>query len=1441
LTIPSKFRLLVGTAIAAMLIFFAATLEALDPQRMISQYARNRWTIENEFPGGAVSSIAQTPDGYLWIATDKGLFRFDGLNFRVFQQANPESFPIGAVKQLITDNSGNLWVLLANTKLLRFHDRKFELGRDEAEVGVTAIGKRANGAPLFASLAYGTLTYQNGNFLSISSSDIGSKPVGPSYDDLSTRLSSSTSVAAHHLAQPDTAVTAMLETREGRVWLGTRDKGLFYLDHAQIAPVRLPDASRDVRSVLSLKNGEIWIGTERGVFRWNGKEVNQIGVPPVLRQAVVTAMIRDRDSNIWVATTAGLARVNSEGISFDDTGSNRGKPVTALFEDRDGNLWVGRSQGIERLRETAFVTYPFRTSQEQSGGPVFADATGRVWFASFKGGLQWLDQGQRGTIFNDGLNQDVVYSIAGDDRELWIGRQRGGLTRLRNNFGRITAKTYTVTDGLAENSVFAVFDSRDGSLWAATLNAGLSRFRDGYFQTYSTANTLPSNSVTSIDESPDGTMWFGTPNGLVAFSRNKWTVLTARDGLPNENITCVLADSTDTLWIGTISGLALLRSGHIEKPVAVPSLLKEKILGIAEDKIGNLWISTSNRLLSVKRARLLSPTLGESDIREYGSDDGLIGQKGVKRFRSVVADAQGKIWFSTDQGLAVVDPSRADVQSAPVTVQIENISADGNSLDLELPIQIPPDTHRLTFSFSELSLSDPKRTQFRYKLEGFDRDWSEPVSIREAIYTNVDWGAYTFRVTASNRAGIWNNQTAELSFHIAPVWYQTRIVRILLLASLLFGAWALYRWRIHQLRTQEKRLRDVVETVPAMTFTASSDGSCTFVNKRWTEYTGLSIVETSGAGWQDAIHPEDLVPNSEKWKNSVATGKFFEDETRFRRAADGEYRWFLVRGLPLRNRRGKIVRWYGTLTDIEDRKRAEEALQLMSADLQDSKAKLEEAQRIAHVGYWDRDLATGHITWSDETYRIYGLDPQQYSMDLAALREKIHPQDRDLVFHALAEALGGGTRYDVEYRVLRPTGEVRTVHSNGDVKRDASGRPYQMFGIVQDITERKRAEEALQRSEAYLAEAQKLSHTGSWAWRPAIGNTYYSEECYRVLGIPPVDGAPPPLETVLQRIHPDDQAQCRERVVKGIQDKTDFELSYRIIHPDKKVRDIHCICHAVLDRSGDLVELVGTVIDITEHKRVEEQRQAAEQGRERLRQLEADLAHINRVSMLGEMAASLAHEIKQPIAAAITSANSCIAWLTHEPPNLDRARAAAGKIDKYGNRAAEIIDRIRSFYRKSPPHRELVDVNGVIQEIFTLLYGEATRSSVTMRKELASELPEIMVDRVQLQQVFMNLMLNAIEAMHGAGGELTVKSQPQDDRILFSVSDTGVGLPSENVDYLFSAFFTTKSEGSGMGLTVSRTIVESHGGRLWATANQGSGATFHFTLPTHVNESALVS
>jgi NO-binding membrane sensor protein with MHYT domain/signal transduction histidine kinase len=366
-------------------------------------------------------------------------------------------------------------------------------------------------------------------------------------------------------------------------------------------------------------------------------------------------------------------------------------------------------------------------------------------------------------------------------------------------------------------------------------------------------------------------------------------------------------------------------------------------------------------------------------------------------------------------------------------------------------------------------------------------------------------------------------------------------------------------------------------------------------------------------------------------------------------------------------------------------------------------------------------------------------------------------------------------------------------------------------------------QEKLQQSEAYLSEAQRLSHTGSFGWRVSTGEIIWSEESFRIFQYDRT--TKPTLELILQRVHPEDAALVKQTIARAAQDGNDFDNEYRLVMPDGSVKYVHVVAHALGDESGS-AEFVGAVMDVTGSKRAEEA----------LRQARADLAHVNRVTTMGELTASLAHEVNQPIAAAVTNANTCLRWLTRDHPDLGEAREAAMRIVKDGTRATEIISRVRLLFKKGTPEWELVDVNEVIREMAVLLRGEATRYSIAFRTELAADLPQIMGDRVQLQQVFMNLMLNGIDAMKdmNAGGELTIKSlRPENGQLLISVNDTGVGLPAQQAEQIFNAFFTTKVQGTGMGLSISRSIVESHGGRLWAAGNSPRGASFYLSLPIH--------
>jgi PAS domain S-box-containing protein len=466
--------------------------------------------------------------------------------------------------------------------------------------------------------------------------------------------------------------------------------------------------------------------------------------------------------------------------------------------------------------------------------------------------------------------------------------------------------------------------------------------------------------------------------------------------------------------------------------------------------------------------------------------------------------------------------------------------------------------------------------------------------------------------------------------------------------------------------------------------------------------------------------------------------------------------------------------------------------------------------------------------------------------------ETLHPDDREPTRQFWTESVAGRQPYDVEYRIGRSDGTYGWFKARGTPIRDTDGMIVKWFGTCTDITDRKRAEQALKdhevelreardrleikvmertrelrRSEAYLEEAQRLSKTGSWARVSATGEMkYWSEECYRVLGFEPQDGLPR-FETFLQHIHPDDQRRVRETAERAGREKVDYEVDYRIVHPGGDVRDIHTIGHPVLNPSGDVVEFVGTVMDVTE-------RRQAEKERERLRQVQADLAHINRATTMGELTASLAHEINQPIAAAMTDARTCLRWLAREQPDIAEARETAARMVKAITRASDIISRLRQLFKKGAPKTNLVDVSEVIQEMVVLLRGEASRHSVSIQTDLSADSPRVMADRVQLQQVLMNLMLNGIEAMQDtkSGGQLTIRSSRGEvGQLLISVGDTGIGLPPEQADQIFNAFFSTKAQGTGMGLSISRSIIESHGGRLWATSNSGRGATFSFTLP----------
>jgi signal transduction histidine kinase/ligand-binding sensor domain-containing protein len=739
---------------------------ALDPHRLIGQYLRDSWDDGEGYPGGAVNAIAQTPDGYLWIGAQNGLVRFDGLSFHLITSADAPVLPSGAVSALATDSEGGLWILLENRRLVRLRRGVFE--RVDELNGATAMSQGVNRDVMLYRPA-DPMRYRDGKL----------------------------AIIAHSKDYSDRLGISINESADGTTWIGTRDFGVVGLRDGQaFMPRGLPD--RKVNCILPLDGGTVWVGTDHGIATWNGAEFSEDGVPSALRRMQFLAMARDRNANLWLGTGRGLVRRTADGKFSEETRrAGPMEPVSAVFEDREGNLWVGRPNGIERFRDSTFLTYDSAPNGNSGNSqPIYADSAERTWYGPSAGGLFYLKDGQRFEVTAAGLGDDVVYSIDGGAGEVWVGRQRGGLTRLWAQGGELQSRTWTAANGLAKGPVYTVHRSPDGTVWAGTLEGGLSRLRGGRITTYTAANGLASNTITAIEEGTGGVVWVATANGLNSFDGKHWQVYM---DLPLGRINCLTEDASGVLWIGTDAGLAYVRDGRVQAPRELPDALMDTVLGIADDGRGWLWIATSKHVLRVSRAVVLEGSHEAGSVREFGPADGIPVTEGVRRDRSVVRDTWGRIWISLRRGISVVDPASLSFGPAPAIVRMESVTADGNPPEGMAPFRISLSRKRIRFEYLALSLAVPERVRYRYRLDGFDHDWSEPVAARDTVYMNLAAGTYRFRVIASDSDGVWNSGEAAVAIEIVPALWQTFWFRALAVLACLLAAAAIYRLRLRRL------------------------------------------------------------------------------------------------------------------------------------------------------------------------------------------------------------------------------------------------------------------------------------------------------------------------------------------------------------------------------------------------------------------------------------------------------------------------------------------------------------------------------------------------------------------------------------------------------------------------------------------------------------------
>jgi PAS domain S-box-containing protein len=1115
------------------------------PASVNVQLGHDSWTF-NEGAPTEVQCLAQTNDGFLWLGGPNGLFRFDGTRFESFSSPSGDRLLSTNLYSLFAPPSGGLWV-------------GYVLG------GFTFLDKgRVTNYASETGTVYGFAQDREGIIWAATSSGLwrfdhsGWQHIGVEWN------------------APAGSITRVGFDRKGILWALAGSKGaptdLIYL----LSGTRLfKTAERNLSIYGFMVDADGAVMTDPAAQAMpdssEGSEEKPAAYPVLTKDS---QQFLDRNKSLWISYNDKpiVMRLPKERLHFD---LNRASPTgsetydiypydMAQLVDREGDIWFGDTKGIDRFSYSPLHRQEFpNESIVKQEFAVVADENGAVWISSRtdipKADLFYVSGGKAQRRL-----QQVTTSFAyrAPDRTLWFSGKDCLWHLVRHDFVRVNLPQEMLNQFFFLQTMTV---DQQGGIWVSYGRHGLYRLANGVWTPYGGRDDLPRKGILTSEFTDSlGRVWFGyAKSQLAVLDGDRVRVFGPSDGLQVGTILAIHGREPE-IWIGGEFGLEQFDQGRFHKIAAMDDEWLRGISGIVETANGDLWLNAISGIFHIRKAEI-SAALKDSSYRvkgeHFGRRDGLPGiAPQLRPLPTAIEGTDGRLWFTFRSGVVWLDPAAySEKRTVPPPITIQSVSADDKFYAPDPHLSLPAHTSSVQISYIAVSLSDPEAIRFRYKLQETDKDWHEAAAATPVTYRNLPPGSYHFRVEASDTNGIWSGAPANMAFTILPAFYQTIWFRGLCALAFFMLLWAAYKMRVHQLQEQEKKFRDAVETMPALAFVADPKGGRTFLNRGWLEYTGLSSEQASGSGWEKAIHPDDLKRVTERWLASQTTGQPLDYEARLRRGSDGVYRWFQTRARPLRDSRGKIVKWCAVANDIEDRRHAE--------------------------------------------------------------------------------------------------------------------------------------------------------------------------------------------------------------------------------------------------------------------------------------RLQADLTHASRVSTMGELVASISHELAQPITATTNNAKASLRWLQRDPPDLTQVRKGTESIIEAGVFASEIINRLRSLYKKSSPKRELVAINDVIGEMVVLLRSEANEYAVTICTDLAADLPKITADRVQLQQVLMNLMLNGIEAMKETGGVLTAKTgRGEGGQVLISVSDTGVGLPAERADEIFNAFFTTKPQGSGMGLAISRSIVESHGGRLWATSSDGRGAMFHFTLPTAVGE-----
>jgi signal transduction histidine kinase/ligand-binding sensor domain-containing protein len=764
---------------------------SLDPSKEITQYVRQSWNAEAGLPQSSVQAIAQTADGYLWIGTEEGLARFDGVRFTVFDKKNTPALHSNQVTALLVDREQNLWIGTHGGGISRFNKGQITAAthlREATDLTVNALFQDHQGVVWAGTAGAGLLRFAGDN---------------------TTSLTTASGLA-------DNSVFAMAEDSRGVLWVGTY-RGLSRLVDGKPQTLSKDEglAGRYIRAICADGSGALWVGTiGEGLWRLGNAGQKNLKLTDGLTDNAITALLVDHAGTLWIGTQGGgLNRLSGGKLSaLQEKDAQSGSGIWAIFEDRAGSLWTGSSSsGLSHFRDGVFTTIGKHEGLASDMVlPVFQDHNGAIWIGSDEGLTRWQDGTFKIYGTKDGLPDGFVFSITEDTAgTLWVAT-RLGLARMKDKQFRI----YSEKDGLPNKTVICMLADRKGGIWVGS-RGGLSHFNGERFETTTTANGLSNDFVLSLYEDRVGTLWIGTDAGLNRLRDGEITIYTIRQGLSNDVVWSVTGDADGALWLGTNGGgVDRFKNGQFSAITTESGLTDDAVFDVLDDRQGRLWM-TSNKGISWASKHELNEFADGTRKRiapvAYDTKDGLRSRECNGGFQPAgLVTSDGRIMIPTTKGLTVANLTHLVNPSEPLNVVLESVEANDREFSLVDRLEIPPGLGKLVFSFTAPNFSSPEKLKFRYRLEGFDHDWSAATNRREAYYTNIQPGDYRFRVMACLDDDC-KESTESARLVLRPAFYQTGLFSLSLCLGLGLALFGIYRLRVKRLHDQKERLSELVE------------------------------------------------------------------------------------------------------------------------------------------------------------------------------------------------------------------------------------------------------------------------------------------------------------------------------------------------------------------------------------------------------------------------------------------------------------------------------------------------------------------------------------------------------------------------------------------------------------------------------------------------------